>query len=84
MGKDSSKVEEDAVDASRALGITLTKRGQHTGLDIPMCGVPVHAADDYLQRLISVGFLASKKPPCAPTILLMIPATTSLLVIFKT
>ncbi|MGD9480032.1 DNA mismatch repair protein MutS [Shinella sp. G-2] len=47
---------QDAVDASRALGITLTKRGQHMGLDIPMCGVPVHAADDYLQKLISVGF----------------------------
>ena len=47
---------EDAVDASRALGITLTKRGQHMGQDIPMCGVPVHAADDYLQKLISRGF----------------------------
>ncbi len=47
---------EDAVDASRALGITLTKRGQHLGQDIPMCGVPVHAADDYLQKLISLGF----------------------------
>ncbi len=47
---------QDAVDASRALGITLTKRGQHMGLDIPMCGVPVHAADDYLQKLIAVGF----------------------------
>ncbi|MHA7969512.1 DNA mismatch repair protein MutS [Rhizobium sp. CAU 1783] len=47
---------EDAVEASRALGITLTKRGQHLGLDIPMCGVPVHAADDYLQKLISLGF----------------------------
>ena len=47
---------EDAVDASRALGITLTKRGQHLGRDIPMCGVPVHAADDYLQKLISLGF----------------------------
>ena len=47
---------EDAVDASRALGITLTKRGQHMGLDIPMCGVPVHAADDYLQKLIALGF----------------------------
>ncbi|WP_245415324.1 DNA mismatch repair protein MutS [Hoeflea marina] len=46
----------DAVDASRALGITLTKRGQHLGQDIPMCGVPVHAADDYLQRLIRLGF----------------------------
>ena len=47
---------QDAVDASRALGITLTKRGQHMGQDIPMCGVPVHAADDYLQKLIALGF----------------------------
>ncbi|WP_310241055.1 DNA mismatch repair protein MutS [Rhizobium rosettiformans] len=47
---------EDAVDASRALGITLTRRGQHLGQDIPMCGVPVHAADDYLQKLITLGF----------------------------
>ncbi len=47
---------EDAIDASRALGITLTKRGQHMSQDIPMCGVPVHAADDYLQKLISLGF----------------------------
>ena len=31
---------DDAVEASRALGITLTKRGQHMGHDIPMCGVP--------------------------------------------
>nr|WP_197673818.1 DNA mismatch repair protein MutS [Stappia sp. ES.058] len=47
---------QDAEDASRALGITLTKRGKHLGEDIPMCGVPVHAADDYLQRLIALGF----------------------------
>jgi len=47
---------EDAVEASRALGITLTKRGQHMGQDIPMCGVPVHASDDYLQKLIGFGF----------------------------
>lgn len=47
---------QDAIDASRALGITLTKRGQHLGQDIPMCGVPVHAADDYLQKLIALGF----------------------------
>jgi DNA mismatch repair protein MutS len=47
---------QDAVDASRALGITLTRRGQHMGQDIPMCGVPVHAADDYLQKLIALGF----------------------------
>jgi DNA mismatch repair ATPase MutS len=46
---------EDAEIASRALGITLTKRGKHLGQDIPMCGVPVHAADDYLQKLIAKG-----------------------------
>ncbi|MBA5778894.1 DNA mismatch repair protein MutS [Stappia sp. F7233] len=46
---------EDAEIASRALGITLTKRGKHLGEDIPMCGVPVHAADDYLQKLIGLG-----------------------------
>ncbi len=47
---------EDAVVASAALGITLTKRGKHQGADIAMCGVPVHAADDYLQKLIRKGF----------------------------
>ena len=47
---------EDAVAASQALGIVLTKRGKHIGQDIPMCGVPVHRADEYLQRLIRKGF----------------------------
>lgn len=47
---------EDAVTASQALGIVLTKRGRHIGQDIPMCGVPVHRADDYLQRLIKQGY----------------------------
>jgi DNA mismatch repair protein MutS len=46
---------EDAETASRALGIVLTKRGKHQGDDIPMCGVPVERADDYLQRLIGLG-----------------------------
>src|SRR6478672_10403754 len=46
---------EDAEVASRALGIALTKRGKHLGDDIPMCGVPVHAADHYLQKLIALG-----------------------------
>ena len=40
---------DDAVSASAALDIALTKRGKHQGDDIPMCGVPVHAADDYLR-----------------------------------
>ncbi len=47
---------EDAEAASRALGITLTVRGKHVGRDIPMCGVPLHTADEYLQRLIAGGF----------------------------
>ncbi|MBL23581.1 MAG: DNA mismatch repair protein MutS [Rhodospirillaceae bacterium] len=47
---------DDAVAAAAALDITLTKRGQHKGDDIPMCGVPVHAADGYLARLIKQGF----------------------------
>src|SRR6202795_4904989 len=46
---------EDAEVASRALGIVLTKRGKHLGRDIPMCGVPVIRADDYLHRLIALG-----------------------------
>ncbi|MBT3237251.1 MAG: DNA mismatch repair protein MutS [Rhodospirillaceae bacterium] len=47
---------DDAVKASAALDITLTKRGKHNGDDIPMCGVPVHSHDSYLERLISEGF----------------------------
>src|SRR5690349_7051783 len=46
---------EDAETASRALGIVLTKRGKHLGRDIPMCGVPVIRADEYLHRLIAQG-----------------------------
>ena len=46
----------DAVLASEALSIVLTKRGKHQGDDIPMCGVPIHRADEYLQRLIRKGF----------------------------
>ena len=45
----------DAEIASSALDIALTKRGKHEGEDIPMCGVPVHAADGYLQKLIRKG-----------------------------
>ncbi|MEM7566892.1 MAG: DNA mismatch repair protein MutS, partial [Pseudomonadota bacterium] len=46
---------EDAVVAARTLGIALTKRGKHLGEDIPMCGVPVERAEDYLHRLIRAG-----------------------------
>ncbi len=47
---------DDAVRAASALDIALTKRGKHDGADIPMCGVPVHASETYLQRLIKKGF----------------------------
>lgn len=47
---------DDAVLASAALDISLTKRGKHAGEDIPMCGVPVHAAEGYLLTLIRKGF----------------------------
>src|SRR6478735_5561759 len=46
---------EDAEIASRTLGIVLTKRGKHQGMDIPMCGVPVERSEDYLHRLINAG-----------------------------
>ncbi len=46
----------DAVKAAGALGITLTKRGQHEGDPIPMAGVPWHQAENYLAKLIRAGF----------------------------
>src|SRR5665213_881485 len=45
----------DAAKAAEALDIALTKRGKHHGEDIPMCGVPVHAAESYLEKLIRKG-----------------------------
>ncbi len=47
---------DDAAAAAEALDIALTKRGKHLGEDIPMCGVPVHAAEGYLLTLIRKGF----------------------------
>jgi DNA mismatch repair protein MutS len=47
---------DDAVAASEALDIALTKRGKHDGEDIAMCGVPHHAAENYLLTLIRKGF----------------------------
>lgn len=46
---------EDALVASQALNITLTKRGKSNGDDIPMCGVPYHSCDSYLAKLITAG-----------------------------
>ena len=47
---------DDAVTASKALDIALTKRGKHEGQDIPMCGVPFHAYESYLAKLIRQGY----------------------------
>ena len=46
---------DDAVAASKILDLTLTKRGKTEGTDIPMCGVPFHAAEAYIARLIRAG-----------------------------
>ncbi len=47
---------EDAVVASKALNLFLTKRGTYKGKDIPMCGVPAHSSNSYLLKLIKAGF----------------------------
>ena len=47
---------EDAENAARTLDITLTKRGKSGGNDIPMCGVPFHSYEPYLEKLIRAGY----------------------------
>lgn len=47
---------DDAVTAAQVLDITLTKRGKTQGTDIPMCGVPYHAYENYMARLIKAGY----------------------------
>ena len=47
---------EDAITAARELEITLTSRNKEKGQAIPMCGVPYHAAEGYLSRLIQKGY----------------------------
>ena len=47
---------DDAVLASRELQITLTSRNKEKGLAVPMCGVPHHAADGYISKLVRKGF----------------------------
>src|SRR5207248_10491233 len=47
---------EDAVLASRELQITLTSRNKEKGIAVPMCGVPYHAAESYIAKLIRKGF----------------------------
>src|SRR4028118_1147859 len=46
---------DDAKEAAQVLDIALTARGEHKGQPVPMCGVPVHAAEGYLARLIRAG-----------------------------
>src|SRR5580692_8838014 len=47
---------EDAIAASRELQITLTSRNRERGEPIPMCGVPYHAAENYIARLLRAGY----------------------------
>src|SRR5437667_12402128 len=47
---------DDAVLASKELQITLTSRNKEKGIAVPMCGVPYHAADGYISKLIRKGF----------------------------
>src|SRR5438132_13310792 len=47
---------DDAVTASRELEITLTARNKERGNPVPMCGVPYHAADAYIARLLRKGY----------------------------
>jgi DNA mismatch repair protein MutS len=60
---------DDAKTTSAFLGITLTKRGKSNGEPIPLCGVPVHALDHYLNKLIRGGFkvaLCDQLEPACP------------------
>src|SRR5580765_2745935 len=57
MGDFYEMFYEDALVAARALDLTLTSRSKNAaGGDIPMCGVPFHAADGYLAKLVKKGF----------------------------
>src|SRR6266851_4529709 len=47
---------DDAILASRELQITLTSRNKERGIAVPMCGVPYHAAENYISKLIRKGF----------------------------
>jgi DNA mismatch repair protein MutS len=56
MGDFYEMFYEDALVAARALELTLTSRSKDAGGGIPMCGVPFHAADGYIARLVKKGF----------------------------
>ncbi len=55
MGDFYELFHDDAVKASQLLNITLTKRGTSAGKPIPMCGLPYHAAEGYLAKLVKLG-----------------------------
>jgi len=55
MGDFYEMMFDDAIKASKVLGITLTKRGRGTAAEAPMCGIPHHAADNYIAKLIKNG-----------------------------
>lgn len=55
MGDFYEMFHDDAKKASEILDITLTARGKTNGEPIPMCGIPYHAADGYLARLVKAG-----------------------------
>ena len=56
MGDFFEMFYEDAQTAAPILGIALTARNKKEGRDIPMCGVPFHSSEAYLEKLISQGF----------------------------
>jgi DNA mismatch repair protein MutS len=56
MGDFYEMFNEDAKLASKILEITLTSRNKEKGNPVPMCGIPHHAADSYIARLINAGY----------------------------
>ena len=65
MGDFYELFHEDAEKASRLLGITLTRRGASNGIPIRMAGVPFHAVEQYLARLVRIGDVDLQ--PCGGT-----------------
>jgi DNA mismatch repair protein MutS len=55
MGDFYELFHDDAIKAAKLLNITLTKRGSSAGKPIPMCGLPYHAAEGYLAKLVKLG-----------------------------
>ncbi len=56
MGEFYEMFFDDAETTSRALGLTLTRRGKHQGQPIPMTGIPVHAKETHVGRLVRAGY----------------------------